>query len=126
MKHSKYDLFCHSKHNLFFVSVELLLFLPGISLFTPYLPAHLHTLICTQAGRHWSLYENSHTQIFDTACSSPLQRTARLRGPPVDSIMPNIIGQTSTCIIPVVFKLHSAELRGSAPNFKTSASAFLL
>jgi hypothetical protein len=102
-----------------FVRFELLLFISGINPFTLCLSEHLHTLVCTQAGRHWSWYNNSYTQFFDTAFSPPLQRTAQWRGPPVDSITPNITGQTSSiCIISVVFKLHSAELWGSTADFQ--------
>ena len=115
MKHCRYDLICFSKHTFFSVRVEFLLFTPGINPLTE----HLHTLVCTQAGRHWSWYEERHTQIFYPACSSPLQRTARWRGSPVKSITPNSIGHnSSTCILTVVFKLHSAELWISKAEFQ--------
>jgi len=58
-------------------------------------------------------------KLNDTACSLPLQRTARWRSPTVYSITPNNIGQTSsTCVIAMVFKLHSSELWGSAADFQ--------
>ena len=100
--------------HFFFVRVELLLLIPGINPFTPFLPEHLHPPVCPQADRHWSWHEDSHTQTFDTACNFSLQRTAQCRGPPVDNIMLNIIEQaSSTCIIAVEFKIHSAQARGT-------------